>query len=215
MQVLQTPHEIQATNSIESFAIIFTWIVHSDWESGSKPSCTKKELLQFVHRILHRVETPQAILFNALIYLRRLRERCPNNPARPWCSRRICLVAIMAANKYVVDDAFHNDHWSCVSGLCVKEVNKMERDFLQMLEFNLFVREEDNRKNIQYMKMRLQTSALHARLMAHPQLFRQGNSNTLKHTYKTNVRDEPYQRNKISQCKNLKQRVAVVSTMQN
>lgn len=52
-----------------------------------------------------------------------------------------CLIFI--ANKFLDDNTFTNKTWSDVSGMKVHDLNIMEAEFLEALDYNLFVREYD------------------------------------------------------------------------
>jgi len=53
------------------------------------------------------------------------------------------LAALMTAHKYTQDKKYHIRTWSEVSGLSVQEICVNERLFLELLDYKLFVNDED------------------------------------------------------------------------
>ncbi|BGP40289.1 PHO85 cyclin-5 [Rhodotorula kratochvilovae] len=59
------------------------------------------------------------------------------------CGRRMFLAALISASKYLQDRNYSNRAWAKISGLAVGEINKNERAFLQVVQFQLHLRAED------------------------------------------------------------------------
>lgn len=77
----------------------------------------------------------------ALHYISRLApmiERRMNDPLVN-CPRRVLMVTLILANKYMHDDRYLNSSFAKVTGLDVREITRIEREILIMLEHNLFV----------------------------------------------------------------------------
>lgn len=56
---------------------------------------------------------------------------------------RLFTVALMLANKYLDDNTFTNKSWSEVSGMKVTDLNIMELEFLDVLQFKLSIKKEE------------------------------------------------------------------------
>ncbi|GAA5840270.1 hypothetical protein JCM9279_002331 [Rhodotorula babjevae] len=59
------------------------------------------------------------------------------------CGRRMFLAALISASKYLQDRNYSNRAWAKISGLAVGEINKNERAFLKVIQFQLHLRAED------------------------------------------------------------------------
>ncbi|GAA5826674.1 hypothetical protein JCM3770_003229 [Rhodotorula araucariae] len=59
------------------------------------------------------------------------------------CGRRMFLAALISASKYLQDRNYSNRAWAKISGLAVGEINKNERAFLKVVQFQLHLRAED------------------------------------------------------------------------
>ncbi|KAI9188179.1 PHO85 cyclin-5 [Blastocladiella emersonii ATCC 22665] len=55
------------------------------------------------------------------------------------CGRRLFLAALIMAAKYLQDKNYSNRAWSKISGLSALEINRNEREFLDTIDYGLFV----------------------------------------------------------------------------
>lgn len=55
---------------------------------------------------------------------------------------RIVLSSVICAIKYNEDDYYSNSYYAKVGGIQTKEVNTLEFEFVQMLKYNLFIKED-------------------------------------------------------------------------
>jgi hypothetical protein len=55
---------------------------------------------------------------------------------------RIILIMLMLTSKLIEDECHYNGSWARVSGLDLEELNKMEYTMLQLLDFDIFVSQE-------------------------------------------------------------------------
>jgi hypothetical protein len=85
-------------------------------------------LVRVQHSIFKRAQTP-------------IRGECKKDPT--ICARRMFLAALMTAHKYTQDKKYHIRSWSDVAGLSVQEICMNERLFLELLDYKLFVNDED------------------------------------------------------------------------
>ena len=58
------------------------------------------------------------------------------------CGRRMFLASLIVASKYLQDRNYANNAWSKICGLPVREINEIERRFLKLIDYNLFIGEE-------------------------------------------------------------------------
>ncbi|WFC94370.1 hypothetical protein MBRA1_001000 [Malassezia brasiliensis] len=65
------------------------------------------------------------------------------NGAQPMspllCGRRMFLAAIVVASKFLQDQTYSNRTWSKISGLAPREIEQLERIFLQTIQYDLVV----------------------------------------------------------------------------
>jgi len=114
----------------------------------------------FVQETLRRSRTSWSTLQTALYYLTKVKgqiELLWLNPDR-WtlnskdndnqgsdpatCGRRMFLASLIIASKYLQDRNYANNAWSKICGLPVQEINAIERRFLELIEYNLFISED-------------------------------------------------------------------------
>lgn len=58
-------------------------------------------------------------------------------------SYRIAFVSIMLATKFYEDEIHKNKYYAQVAGITCDELLDLEKEFLEILNFNLFVKERD------------------------------------------------------------------------
>ncbi|XP_039253954.2 uncharacterized protein LOC120331004 [Styela clava] len=99
------------------------------------------------HRYASRVArdaciSPCALLLG-LIYIERLKSRNPNYLTQ-ISSSELFLISMMVASKYLFDegceDEVFNDEWAISGEMEVAKVNKLEREFLGAIDWNLYVK---------------------------------------------------------------------------
>jgi hypothetical protein len=90
---------------------------------------------------MERTRINSATLALALLYLQRLKASSPETTGTHGSGHRLLLAAIILASKYLYDDSYDNTAWAKVSmGLVeIKEVNAIERELLDYLQFNVGV----------------------------------------------------------------------------
>ncbi|KAL4400898.1 PHO85 cyclin-5 [Malassezia pachydermatis] len=64
-------------------------------------------------------------------------------PSPLLCGRRMFLAAIVVASKFLQDRTYSNRTWSKISGLETREIEQLERVFLQTIHYNLVVSESE------------------------------------------------------------------------
>lgn len=123
----------------------------------------------FIQETLRRSRTSWSTLQTALFYLMRIKPQIKFlwlNPDR-WtlnskddnnssnnnnnsnqgsdpatCGRRMFLASLIVASKYLQDRNYANNAWSKICGLPVQEINVIERRFLNLIDYNLFIGED-------------------------------------------------------------------------
>ncbi|CAB4491480.1 uncharacterized protein OCT59_017245 [Rhizophagus irregularis] len=117
----------------------------------------------FIQETLRRSRTSWSTLQTALFYLMRIKPQITFlwlNPDR-WtlnskdennnnnsgsdpatCGRRMFLASLIVASKYLQDRNYANNAWSKICGLPVREINVIERRFLTLIDYNLFIGED-------------------------------------------------------------------------
>ena len=97
------------------------------------------KLPHFIAYALHRTKLHASVTFAALVLLQRLKARFPT--ARGSSGHRLFVSAFMLASKVICDDTYSNKSWSIVAqGMFqLREINQMEREMCQYLEWELNV----------------------------------------------------------------------------
>ncbi|KAG2120261.1 hypothetical protein DEU56DRAFT_928467 [Suillus clintonianus] len=102
-------------------------------------SNSQVKLPHFIAYALHRTKLHSSVTFAALVLLQRLKARFPT--ARGSSGHRLFISAFMLASKVICDDTYSNKSWSIVAqGMFqLREINQMEREMCQYLEWELNV----------------------------------------------------------------------------
>lgn len=97
-------------------------------------------LLDYLRRILKYVRIEYSTLIIAMIYIDRIcKEKVFLNE---FNIHRVMLIAIYMAYIYNEDNVYDNKYLALVSGLSKAEMMTLQEDFLDLIEFNLFVSDE-------------------------------------------------------------------------
>ena len=97
-------------------------------------------LLDYLRRILHFLKLDFSTLIIAMIYIDRIcKEKVFLNE---FNIHRIMIIAIYMAYTYNEDKTYDNNYLSLVSGMSKDEIITLEEDFLELIEFKLFVNDE-------------------------------------------------------------------------
>ena len=97
-------------------------------------------LLDYLRRILNFLKLDFSTLIIAMIYIDRIcRKKVFLNE---FNIHRIMVIAIYIAYSYNEDKTFDNNYLSLVSGMNKNEIVTLEEDFLELIEFKLFVNDD-------------------------------------------------------------------------
>ncbi|KAG6865822.1 hypothetical protein C0991_011441 [Blastosporella zonata] len=115
------------------------------FSSRPNPSTTPLQLVatptfvQFMQKLLETTQVSQSVIVLSLHYIYRLKDRNRFTPAQPGSEFRIAVAGLMMANKFLDDNTYTNKTWADVSGIDLPEINRMEREFLMGVDFNLYI----------------------------------------------------------------------------
>ncbi|KAG2237654.1 hypothetical protein BDF21DRAFT_378191 [Thamnidium elegans] len=98
---------------------------------------------KFCYQVLTATQLQESAVYLSLKYIAILLQSNPSIEGAEGSEYRLFIVALMLANKFLDDNTFTNKTWSDVSGMKVRDLNIMEAEFLEALEYNLFVRKDD------------------------------------------------------------------------
>jgi hypothetical protein len=96
----------------------------------------KQKLRIFTSNLIHLSKSTVAHVFIAIILLRRLTERVTLVPG----SMFLLVSIVLILSRKLLDDSFiKTNFWSRATGIPVKHLNQVEREFLGALDFNTHI----------------------------------------------------------------------------
>lgn len=105
----------------------------------------------------HDGVSPASITMS-MMYAKRLQRKRPEYVMK-MSSSELFIISMMMASKYLydegVDEEVFNDEWAENAGLETKEINDMEMDFLQAVDWELFVHKEDFKRAMYEVERRI------------------------------------------------------------
>ncbi|KAJ7286521.1 hypothetical protein C8J57DRAFT_1169310 [Mycena rebaudengoi] len=97
----------------------------------------------FASTVLSRAEVSAPVVLAALVYIQRAKPHL-HIALEEWALERVFLGALMCASKYLNDSTLKNVHWALCTGVFGKrDVGRIEREFLDVLDWELGVCEAD------------------------------------------------------------------------
>ncbi|GLB34563.1 putative cyclin [Lyophyllum shimeji] len=97
----------------------------------------------FVSNIITRAEVSTPTVLASLVYIDRAKPHL-HIALEEWALERVFLGALIVASKYLNDSTLKNVHWALCTGVFGKrDVGRIEREFLDVLDFELNVAEDD------------------------------------------------------------------------
>jgi hypothetical protein len=114
---------------------------HTRGRRARTPNQTK--FTGFVSTVLTRAEITTPTLLATLIYIHRARPYL-HIALEEWALERVFLGALITASKYLNDSTLKNVHWALCTGVFGKrDVGRIEREFLAVLDWELNVSENE------------------------------------------------------------------------
>jgi hypothetical protein len=116
-----------------------------------RPSTSRRHLwrpehikfAEFVASMLERAEVAMPTLLVSLVYIQRAKHHL-HIGLEQWALERVFLGALIVASKYLNDSTLKNVHWSMCTGIFGKrDIGRIEREYLDVLNFELKVTEAD------------------------------------------------------------------------
>ena len=150
--------EIEINNIVNAVSEILKQIIENNNEQPIKNDSIRKKhpslysevppkisIYEYVSRIQKYCAIEKNIIILGLIYIDRI---CDINRLRltNYNIHRILFISILIALKYNEDSIYSNKYYSEVAGVSLKELNSMESSFLELLDFKLYVSEEEFKK---------------------------------------------------------------------
>ena len=111
----------------------------SDFSCKTIPNISIEDYLK---RIIKYTQLEESTLIIALIYIDRILEN-KNFKLSKYNVFRVLLSAILIAIKYNEDEIYDNSCFAEIFGLNIKELNKLESKFLELIDFKLFTSNEE------------------------------------------------------------------------
>eukprot|EP00009_Paramoeba_aestuarina_P014707 CAMPEP_0201524176 /NCGR_PEP_ID=MMETSP0161_2-20130828/21158_1 /ASSEMBLY_ACC=CAM_ASM_000251 /TAXON_ID=180227 /ORGANISM="Neoparamoeba aestuarina, Strain SoJaBio B1-5/56/2" /LENGTH=250 /DNA_ID=CAMNT_0047923467 /DNA_START=17 /DNA_END=769 /DNA_ORIENTATION=+ len=105
----------------------------------------KITLSSYFFRIKKYCETEDPTLIVALIYLYRIIAKTDKTFINANTIHRLIMVSVVIATKFLDDFLQTNTFYARVGGISLSELNKLESEFLQILDFDLLVSEPEYR----------------------------------------------------------------------
>ncbi|KAF9939497.1 hypothetical protein BGZ67_009428 [Mortierella alpina] len=109
----------------------------------SVPATAGPAFKKFCLKVLSATQLSSSVILLSLKYIQKLLKNNPSIHGQQGSEFRLFTVSLMLANKFLDDNTFTNKTWSQVTGISVKEINVMEMEFLNQVQFSLFVSEAE------------------------------------------------------------------------
>ncbi|TCD65926.1 hypothetical protein EIP91_001994 [Steccherinum ochraceum] len=116
---------------------------HALGRSVGSSRTLRKANHQFVTDVIHKAEVKLPVLLVALVYIDRARAHL-EIAIDQYAFERVFLGGVILANKYLNDSTLKNVHWAMCSRIFrTRDIGRIEREFLDVLDFELGVSEAD------------------------------------------------------------------------
>jgi len=93
----------------------------------------------YLTKLVENFKCSQEALILAMIYIDRLTVARPKFIIQSKNIHKLMLTAIVLASKFLDDRKHKNEYYAKHGDVSLKEINKLEVDFLETLEYNLYV----------------------------------------------------------------------------
>lgn len=150
----QVDSEVQATDTCSNdnlmdglFKVLTQWASQPTSREGvTYFHCTRAPAMSirdYVVRLRSYFFCSDTCFVVALIYVDRIVKKHPRIQVCNLSCHRLFVTALILAVKFNEDTYYTNAYYGKVGGVAVKEVNKLERCFIQLLDWNLDVKPEE------------------------------------------------------------------------
>ncbi|ORX95782.1 hypothetical protein K493DRAFT_314855 [Basidiobolus meristosporus CBS 931.73] len=119
---------------------------------------TLPELLLFIERVAERSRIDAITGIVALMYIYRLKVKLPPKAKGEYgTSHRIFLASLLVASKFLYgDEGLNNRTMAEISGVfTTQQVNRMEKELLELLNYNVWVNDQDIKEFLEKYKAEL------------------------------------------------------------
>ncbi|ORY02708.1 hypothetical protein K493DRAFT_254693, partial [Basidiobolus meristosporus CBS 931.73] len=106
-------------------------------------STSNAKFKSFCNTVFFTTEVSFYVAILALYYVYRLKNQHGLATETPGSEYFVFTVGLILANKYLDDSTFTNQSWASVSRIPLKEINRIEKEFLKGLNFRLHVTEKE------------------------------------------------------------------------
>ena len=113
-------------------------LIDYDYSLFTHGTIPKISIEDYLNRIQKYTELEDSTLIIALIYIDRLLEN-KNFKLSIYNVHRILFTAVLLAIKYNEDEIYENNVFAEIFGVSNKELNNLENEFLDLIEFKLFI----------------------------------------------------------------------------
>ncbi|ORX94245.1 hypothetical protein K493DRAFT_302180 [Basidiobolus meristosporus CBS 931.73] len=98
-----------------------------------------------VECLLERIQLPLPTVFLGIYYLNAFKQRCGNISGefkQLYLIKHLLPLGLMIAMKYLDDSPYSTRYWASIMGLNLEAVKAMERRFLRIIDYDLFITKE-------------------------------------------------------------------------
>jgi len=121
-------------------------LLESIWKSSQIIQPHLCPLNDYLNHIVRQSRISVYTLKCAIIYFvrisRQLQDKRWESKIRLFCGRRMFLGSVIIASKYLYDRTYSNSMWAKLLCLDIKEVNNIQMDFLEALNYDLYISKE-------------------------------------------------------------------------
>ncbi|THU88719.1 hypothetical protein K435DRAFT_679265 [Dendrothele bispora CBS 962.96] len=114
--------------------------------SHGRQASSRRELAKFtnfVNTVLTRANVSTPVVLTSLVYVDRAKPHL-HIAVEEWVLERVFLGSLIIASKYLNDSTLKNIHWAICTGVFGnRDVGCIEREFLQVIDWELSVSERD------------------------------------------------------------------------
>ena len=133
---------LEENKSLKNYKEKLTAQKDMSFTSYNKPSLS---VIDYLIRIATYSEAEDNTIILSLIYIDRITE-LSSIILTPYNVHRLVFTAVLIAIKYNEDVCFGFNFYATVAGVPIKELKLLERDFIDLIKFKLYVKKEEFEK---------------------------------------------------------------------